>query len=298
MIPMDALLTIIIPAYNEAESLPVILPPLIEYCRNENWKIIVINDGSKDDSKFVLDQFSLDPIFKSVAHKVNRGYGGAIKSGIEQVATKYCVTFDADGQHLIANVKTMLAKMIATDADLIVGNRIGSNSSGAFRETGKWIIRQIAKFLMPIKIKDINSGLKMYDSALAKKYIAICPNSMAYSDIITLIFISQKHLVLEEKIQVEKRLAGKSTIGVKTAFQTVMEIINILMLFNPLKIFIPLSIAFFLITTLWELPVLLRGNGLSVGSLFGYIFSFVIFLLGLIAEQLGLIRKLIITKND
>ena len=295
---MESLLTIIIPAYNEAESLPMILPSLIEYCKNQNWKIIVINDGSNDNSDIVLSQFAIEPIFKSIAHKVNRGYGGAIKSGIEQVSTKYCVTFDADGQHQIASVERMLAKMIDTDADMIVGNRIGSNSSGAFRETGKWIIRQIAKLLMPIKIKDINSGLKMYDSALAKKYIALCPNSMAYSDIITMIFISQKHLVLEEKIQVEKRVAGKSTIGVKTAFQTVMEIINILMLFNPLKIFIPLSIAFFLLTTLWELPVLLRGNGLSVGSLFGYIFSFIIFLLGLIAEQLGLIRKLIINKHD
>jgi len=181
---------------------------------------------------------------------------------------------------------------------MVVGNRIGSQSSGAFRETGKWVIRQIAKFLMPIKIDDINSGLKMYDTRLAQKYIALCPNSMAYSDIITLIFISQKHLVLEEKIEVSKRVAGKSTIGVKTAFQTVIEIINILMLFNPLKIFIPLSISFFLLTTIWELPLLIKGNGLSVGSLFGYVFSFVVFLLGLIAEQLGLIRKLIINKHE
>lgn len=295
---MDAILTIIIPAYNEAESLPLVLPPLIKYCTEENWKIIIVNDGSADKSDEVLANFSMEPILKVVNHKVNRGYGGAIKTGIENTSTKYCVTFDADGQHQMASLKKILSKMQSSDADMIVGNRIGSQSSGLFRETGKWIIRQIAKFLMPIKIDDINSGLKMYDTQLAQKYIALCPNSMAYSDIITLIFISQKHLVLEEKIEVSKRVAGKSTIGVKTAFQTVMEIINILMLFNPLKIFIPLSISFFLLTTMWELPLLIKGNGLSVGSLFGYVFSFVIFLLGLIAEQLGLIRKLIINKHE
>ncbi len=295
---MESILTIIIPAYNEAESLPLVLPPLIQYCREENWKIIVVNDGSSDASDDVLGNFTSEPILKIVKHKVNRGYGGAIKTGIENVETKYCVTFDADGQHQMTGLKKILAKMQLSDADMVVGNRIGSQSSGAFRETGKWVIRQIAKFLMPIKIDDINSGLKMYDTRLAQKYIALCPNSMAYSDIITLIFISQKHLVLEEKIEVSKRVAGKSTIGVKTAFQTVIEIINILMLFNPLKIFIPLSISFFLLTTIWELPLLIKGNGLSVGSLFGYVFSFVVFLLGLIAEQLGLIRKLIISKHE
>jgi len=295
---MNAILTIIIPAYNEAESLPMVLPPLINYCKEANWRIILVNDGSTDNTNEVLKQFSDSSELKIVQHKVNRGYGGAIKTGIENTDTKYCVTFDADGQHQMNSINRILDKMQSTDADMIVGNRIGSQSSGLFRETGKWIIRQIAKFLMPINIDDINSGLKMYDTFLAKKYITLCPNSMAYSDIITLIFISQKHLVLEEKIEVSKRVAGKSTIGIKTAFQTVMEIINILMLFNPLKIFIPLSVSFFLLTTLWELPLLLKGNGLSVGSLFGYIFSFVIFLLGLIAEQLGLIRKLIINKHE
>lgn len=295
---MESILTIIIPAYNEAESLPLVLPPLIQFCKTENWKIIIVNDGSSDSSDQVLGNFHSEPILKVVKHKVNRGYGGAIKTGIENVETKYCVTFDADGQHQVSSVKKILEKMELSDADMIVGSRIGSTSSGLFRETGKWIIRKIAKILMPINITDINSGLKMYNSSLAKKYIAICPNTMAYSDIITMIFISQKHLVLEEKIEVSKRLAGKSTIGVKTAFQTVIEIINILMLFNPLKIFIPLSLAFALITTIWQIPIFIKGNGLSVGALFGYIFAFVIFLLGLIAEQLGLIRKLIISKND
>lgn len=295
---MEPILTIIIPAFNEAESLPLVLPPLIQYCKAENWNVVVINDGSTDNTEEVLNGFSNEINLKVIKHKVNRGYGGAIKTGIDSAQTKYCVTFDADGQHQLGSIKSILNKMQDSDADLIVGNRIGSQSSGLFRETGKWIIRRIAKFLMPINIDDINSGLKMYNTELAQKYIALCPNSMAYSDIITLVFISQKHLVLEAKIEVAKRLAGKSTIGVKTAFQTVLEIINILMLFNPLKIFLPLSIAFAFITTLWQIPIFIKGNGLSVGALFGYIFAFVIFLLGLIAEQLGLIRKLIISKND
>jgi glycosyltransferase involved in cell wall biosynthesis len=289
---MKPILTIVIPAYNEAGSIPALIPALIQVCRNEHWKIIMVNDGSVDNSKQLLDGFGDRDVLTVIHHKVNKGYGGAIKTGIAACDTEFCVTFDADGQHQTDDVKNMLALMLKRDADLIVGNRAGSNASGAFRETGKWIIRKLAKFLMPLHIHDINSGLKLYRTDLAQKYIAMCPNTMAYSDIITLIFISQRNLVLEEPIHVAKRMAGKSTIGVKTAFETVIEIINILMMFNPLKIFIPLSIIFTLLSTAWELPFLLRGNGLSVGALFGYIVAIIIFLLGLIAEQLGSIRKL------
>lgn len=295
---MESKLTIIIPAYNEADALPAVLPSLVLNCKEKGWKIIIVNDGSADDTKKVLQAFQSEEILSVIHHKVNRGYGGAIKTGILACNTELCATFDADGQHSFQSLVTLFQKMNETDADLVIGNRIGRSSSGLFRETGKYIIRKLANFLIPLHISDINSGLKLYRTDLAKRYLPLCPNSMAYSDIISLIFVSQKHLVLEHPIEVSHRIAGESTIGVKTAFQTVIEIINILMLFNPLRLFLPLSILFAIVTTIWEIPLLLKGNGLSVGSLFGYIVAFIIFLLGLIAEQLGLIRKLIIYKND
>lgn len=294
---MTSKLTIVIPAFNESASLPKVIPDLLTTCETEDWQIIIINDGSTDDTKNILLQWEESPRIKIIHHKVNRGYGGAIKSGIENTLTKFCITYDADGQHHIESVKYLLQYMEKSNADLIVGGRTQKYSSGKLRETGKWIIRKLAKILLPLNINDLNSGMKIYQTDLAKKYLPLCPNSMAYSDIITLIFISQKHLVLEKPIQVNERIAGESTIGVSTAMQTVIEIINILMLFNPLKIFIPTAILFFAITTLWQIPIFLKGNGLSVGALFGYVFSFVIFLLGLIAEQLGLIRKLILHRN-
>lgn len=295
---MDATLTIIIPAFNEADSLPLVLPSLIKICETENWKILIVNDGSKDNTAKILESFRNNLCITIMHHKVNRGYGGALKTGIQHCTTPYCVTFDSDGQHPVDAIKPMLKKIIAKDIDLLVGCRIGDNTSGAYKETGKWIIRKIATLLMPVHIKDLNSGFKMYNTALAKKYTVICPNSMAFSDIITMIFISQYHLVSEHNIYVNKRIAGKSSIGLNTAFQTIIEIINIIMLFNPLKIFVSVAIFFGFITTLWAIPIFLKGSGLSVGALLGYLFAFFVFLLGLIAEQLGMVRKLIINKND
>ena len=292
-----SLLTVVVPAYNEAHSLPKLLKELNPFCKNNNWKLILINDGSKDNTKQILNEFIEDQEFEIIHHKVNRGYGGAIKSGIKNAKTKYCVTIDADGQHNLGDVEILFKKMIETDADLIVGNRKGNSTSGWFRELGKSIIRSVAKIMMPLKIYDINSGMKMYDTKLAKQYIQLCPDGMAFSDIITLIFIFKRNLVLEVPIIINKRMAGESTISYRTAFDTVMEIINIVILFNPMRIFLPLSFTFLFASILWELPILFKGNGISIGALLGFITGLIFFLLGLIAEQLGNIRRLTINEE-
>jgi glycosyltransferase involved in cell wall biosynthesis len=287
----DAGLTVIIPAYNEAVSLKEILSDTIAYCKARNWKLIIVNDGSQDCTKEILSRFQSEDILKVIHHKVNRGYGGAIKSGISNVDTQYCVTIDADGQHNLSDVETLFKNMIISDADLIVGNRKGNKSLQFYREFGKSLIRRVAKLLMPLKIYDINSGLKMYNTELAKKYIRICPNSMAFSDVMTLTFIYQRNLVLEIPIQIKERIAGESTIKMRTAFETVMEILNIVTLFNPLRIFLPVFFFFLLLSVAWEIPIFLKGYGISVGAMVGFITSLIFFLLGLIAEQLGNIRK-------
>jgi glycosyltransferase involved in cell wall biosynthesis len=284
-------LTVIIPAYNEADSLLKILNNTISYCKERNWKLIIVNDGSKDSTREVLSCFKSEVALKVINHKVNKGYGGAIKTGISNVDTQYCVTIDADGQHNLDDVENLFKEIVTLDADLIVGNRKGNKSMHFYREFGKSVIRRVAKILMPLKIYDINSGLKMYNAQLAKKYIRICPDSMAFSDVITLTFIYQRNLVLELPIQINERIAGKSTIKMRTAFETVMEILNIVTLFNPMRIFFPLFIFFLLLSVAWEIPIFLQGYGVSVGAMVGFITSLIFFLLGLIAEQLGNIRK-------
>jgi glycosyltransferase involved in cell wall biosynthesis len=295
---IDSILTLIIPAYNEADSLEKLLREIIDFCSVRNWKIILVNDGSKDRTKDILKLFEDSRILCTVNHKVNKGYGGAIKSGIRQVTTKYCVTIDADGQHDLNDVEGILQTMIASDCDLIVGNRRGNQSLQTYREFGKSLIRGIARLLMPLTVYDINSGLKMYDTKLAQRYINICPDSMAFSDVMTLTFIYQRNFVLEMPIRINQRVAGKSKIRMRTAFETIMEIVNIVTLFNPMRIFLPLSILFILVSLIWEIPIALNGYGISVGAMLGFITGLIFFLLGLIAEQLGNIRRLSIADNE
>ncbi len=285
------LLTIVMPAYNEAENLVEVLPPLVEFCRQRNWKIILVNDGSTDKTKETVLPFQGDDSFIAIHHKLNKGYGAAIKSGIQACETTYVVTIDADGQHNTADIEKLFSCMQRNDADMVVGSRRGSKSESVSRGIGKSIIRTIAQMLMQVPIYDINSGMKIYPTALAGKYLHLAPDTMAFSDIITLVFINNRHLVLEEPITISSRLKGKSTIGMQTAFQTVMEIVNILVLFNPMKIFLPIAALTLAITLIWGVPLVLAGRGISTGTLLGIIATLIFFFLGLITEQLSQIRR-------
>jgi glycosyltransferase involved in cell wall biosynthesis len=289
-------LTIVIPCYNEEKALPVVVPALMQFAEKNALKVIIVNDGSKDNSKNILDDFAAQYGSLTVCHhKVNRGYGGAIKTGITAADTDLVITIDADGQHNLDDVLAMQVALKNAEADMVIGAR-GSGGSSLFRNTGKWIIRRISRILIPNKISDLNSGIKIYRRELAMKYIALCPDGMAFSDVIALIFINQKHLVTETKVNIGNRVAGQSTIGIGTAFDTVREILNILMLFNPMRLLMPIAIFLVLVSIAWEIPIFLRGDGVSVGAMLGIVLGFLCFVIGLLAEQLSKIRQQSINK--
>ncbi len=284
-------LTVVVPAYNEEAALPTFLPGLIDCCERNNWKLIVVNDGSEDRTAEILDDFKHVERLRVLHHKVNRGYGGAIKSGIRAVDTTYVVTIDADGQHYVEDLESLYRELRERDADMVVGSRKGLAASSRYRGLGKNLIRLVAKLLLDLHIFDINSGMKIYDAALAQRYLTLCPDSMAFSDVITLVFVSQRHRVCERPIRIRKRLAGTSTISTRTALETLMEILNIVVLFNPLRIFLPVSLVSLVLGFAWGIPIVLRGNGVSVGAMLAIVTGVVFFLLGLLAEQISLIRR-------
>jgi glycosyltransferase involved in cell wall biosynthesis len=284
-------LTIVIPAYNEAASLPSVLEEVKQYRdARPDVRVVIVDDGSRDATPDVLAAWQGCEGVTIIRHKVNRGYGGALKSGLAQATTDLAVTIDADGQHRLEDVDGMLAIFGAQDADLVVGTR-PADAGSLYRRMGKWVIRTLARVLTRTGVTDLNSGCKLYRTSLVRRYLYLCPDSMAFSDVMTLVFASQRHRIVPCPIPDRARRAGKGTISTATAFETVLEILNIIMLFNPLRIFLPLSICCFLAGLLWGIPIVLVGRGVSVGSMLAIVMGLFFFFLGLVAEQLALIRK-------
>lgn len=288
-------LTLVIPAYNEESSLRQFLPEVLEFCQLHGAQLVIVDDCSRDGTGALLDEAAASHSFLRVCHhKVNRGYGGALISGLRLSETPYSVTLDADGQHRLEDVLRLREKQLETNADLVVGAR-GADSgggSGLYRALGKKLIRFIAGRLVDnLPISDLNSGMKLYDTKLAQRYLRLCPDGMAFSEVIALVFVQQKHLVTEAPVQVAPRRSGRSTINTMTALDTMLQIINIVMVFNPMRIFLPIGGVLILLGILWAIPFLVRGSGLSSVSMMAMTAGLLLIMMGLLAEQLAQIRK-------
>jgi len=204
-------LTIVIPCYNEEDALPRVLPEIIRFCETNGWRLIIVNDGSRDNTAAILANYDFHQFICVIHHKVNRGYGAALSTGIRQCTTPYLITIDSDGQHRLEDIPKMLKYHKQENADLTIGRRVYAQRELSARLFGKLIIRTIAKFMFPkMHIKDLNSGMKLYNTQIAKVFAPFCPESMAFSDVMSLMHLNHGLRVIKYLIDVKKRFEGKS----------------------------------------------------------------------------------------
>jgi glycosyltransferase involved in cell wall biosynthesis len=290
-------LSLVIPAYNEEDNLRRTLPEIGAACASQGWTLIVVDDGSTDGTAAIVSEYLAaagggagGPSAVFLRHKVNRGYGGALKTGLRAATTDYVITIDADGQHDVGEVPKMLAEIVSADADLVVGRRSSPGGSPYLR-AGKGLIRFTAKRLLPLPVRDLNSGFKIYRTKTVRRYLNLCPDSMAFSDIVVLIFVGDGRLVREIPVRSRQRLGGRSHVRTRAAFEVLFEILNIIMLFNPMRIFFPLSLTCLAAGLAWGIPIVLMKRGVSVGAMLAIMAGLIFFFVGLVAEQLSSLRK-------
>ena len=287
---MNANLTIVIPCYNEEENIPVFFPGLLKFVQEHDFQVIAVNDGSKDNTLQELQKFSDNEHLKIVSHKCNKGYGGAIKTGLKAVATEFAITIDSDGQHRLEDILKCYDHIIQSNSDMVVGAR-QNNESGSYRTLGKWVIRTFAASLLDLPVKDLNSGMKCYRMGEVLDYLDLCPDTMAYSDCILLLMVNDRKLVTEIPIEIAPRSAGKSTIGTKTAINTLAEILNLAVLLRPLTTFFRLAICFLLLGVGWGIYTYVRSTAITSTSVMLIVLGVLGLMLGLLCEQLSQIRR-------
>jgi len=116
---------------------------------------------------------------------------------------------DADGQHSTEDVLNLYNKIILTDADMIIGSRKGQKTGSYFRDLGSGLFVSLHVCLCPCIYMIWNSGMKIFRTELGKKYLHLYPDTMAFSDIIALVFINNRHLVLENNKNRKKKIRRK-----------------------------------------------------------------------------------------
>jgi glycosyltransferase involved in cell wall biosynthesis len=115
-----ALLSIVLPMFNEEKTIKTVLEKL-PY--NDFIEIIVVNDHSTDHSLEKIEEVKLNREVRVINHKINRGYGAAIISGISQAKGDIIVTMDTDGQHSPDDIFNLIKPIFEEEADYTIGSR-------------------------------------------------------------------------------------------------------------------------------------------------------------------------------
>ncbi len=240
-------LSIVIPAYNEEDSITETLNKVIGAIDDSgiNYEIVVVNDGSKDNTGKLLEEYksknyeTIKDKLKIITHKFNKGYGAGLKTGIRNAnSNNICIT-DADGTYPIEKIPSLYKEYIEGSYDMVVGKR-PFKKLPLLTKPAKWFITALANYLVTDKIEDINSGLRIFKKDIAQKFFNIISDGFSFTTTITLAMMSNSYNIKYTDIDYHKR-KGKSKIKpIRDTLNFIQLIIRTVMYFNPLKIFLPL----------------------------------------------------------
>lgn len=235
------MISVVIPAHNEEKAIGTVLDELIEVLEGQAYEIIVIDDGSTDNTaKIVQEKESV----KLIQHPQNKGYGAAIKTGIKNATNDLILIIDGDGSYPVKAIPELLKE--ADKYDMVVGARTGENVRiQLYRRPAKWFLSKLANYLSGTKIPDLNSGMRIFKKEDATKFFTILPSGFSFTTTLTLAYLSNDYNVKYVPIDYHER-TGKSKIKpFRDGFNFIMLIVRTITYFNPLKVFLPISIVLF-----------------------------------------------------
>jgi len=154
---------VLIPAYNEEENLNELLPDIPEQINGIDLGVLVIDDGSEDNTTGVV--VSNNCLVAS--NPVNRGGGAALRLGydiLKDTDCRICVTMDADGQHKPGEIKNLVRPILNDENDFIIGSRILGHreKDNIFRLIGVYVFGFIISILLGKKITDPSSNFRAF----------------------------------------------------------------------------------------------------------------------------------------
>jgi glycosyltransferase involved in cell wall biosynthesis len=276
-------ISVIIPAYNETETIGDVVRKIRSLY--PDFEIIVIDDGSTDDTAAVAKNAGV----KVYSHPYNIGNGAAIKSGIRRASGDILVFMDADLQHNPEDIETMLNYF--PDYDMVVGARSKKDQTSLGRALGNKIYNWLASYVARFKVQDLTSGFRAIKSDIAQQLLYLLPNSYSYPTTLTLAVLRTGRALKYVPIAVKVRKAGKSNIKIfKDGVRFFMIIVKICTLFSPFRIFLPVSFILFCLGLSYYIYTFLAWGRFTNMSALLFSTSIIIFMMGLISEQICQMR--------
>jgi glycosyltransferase involved in cell wall biosynthesis len=274
--------SIVIPAYNEAAGIGAVVR---ELTASAPWReVLVVDDGSTDDTGAQAAAAGA----RVIRHPYNKGNGAAVKTGIRHTTGAFVLIIDADGQHAPGDAVRLVSLLGAYD--LVVGARSRRSQATAARRLGNSLLNGIASYLTEQRIPDLTSGFRAARRECLVEFLHLLPNGFSTPTTTTLAFMKVGYSVRFEPVEAARR-QGESKIRLgPDGVSFFLILLKVITIFSPLRIFLPISFAAFVGGAAYAAWTIATQSHVTNSSVLLILLSVVIFLVGLISEQISSLR--------
>src|SRR5262245_35231859 len=211
-------LSVVIPAYNEEDSVAeciervLAVEPELKKVGLDALELIIVDDCSKDRTAEIVKGY-LDRGVVLIQHKVNRNYGGALKTGFRHAKGNYLAFMDADGTYPPEYFPKMFQALIANSADLVIGSRMaGVESEMPFtRRVGNTLFAGLVSMIGNVRITDSASGQRILKRDVLQKLYPL-PDGLNFTPVMSTRALHEEIKMVEVPIKYEER-AGESKLS-------------------------------------------------------------------------------------
>jgi glycosyltransferase involved in cell wall biosynthesis len=232
--------SVVIPAVNEEAAVGTVVRRVHEVMQatGEPYEVIVVDDGSTDRTAEEARTAGATVI----QHPVNAGYGAGLKTGILHAQYDHIIITDADGTYPVERIPDLMA--YAGRFDMVVGARQGKYYRESFiKEPSRLVFAALVAFVTGQRIPDVNSGLRVFRTALARQYFHIISQGFSFTTTITLAALSNGYFVKYVPIEYHRRI-GKSKVKLlRDVPRTTQIILQAIVYYNPIKLFLVFALA-------------------------------------------------------
>jgi glycosyltransferase involved in cell wall biosynthesis len=274
--------SVLVPAFNEANSIAGLVQELRALA---GWReILVIDDGSADETAARACEAGA----RVVRHPYNKGNGASVKTGIRAASGEFVLIIDGDGQHAPEDALRLTGQL--GEFDLVVGARSTATQATQTRRFGNTALNWLASYLTGRRIPDLTSGFRGARREHLLEFLHLLPNGFSTPTTTTLAFIKAGYNVAFEPVEARRR-TGESKIKLaRDGTKFLMIILRIVTLYSPLRIFLPISVASFGVGAAYAVWTIATQWHVTNSSVLLIILAVVVFLVGLISEQISALR--------
>jgi len=203
--------TLVLPCFNEARAIDAVLQKILETRRVSlerglfsSFEIIVVDDGSEDESLRKLESYS-DQI-RILKHNVNLGYGAALKTGFREATGQLIGFLDLDDTCQPDDILHLVEDLKQRNLGLICGNRLTNQSQMPWeRRLGNLLYQKMTRLLTRVHVHDCCSGFRIFDAKFTQEFCQNLPDDLNFSLAMTVSFLKNKGRYGERPIQYLER---------------------------------------------------------------------------------------------